>query len=374
MSRSLSVYSDRTLLAPHASHVPMLSPFWGRETRRLSAPEYTDEYIARGDEFLRLTTLAEADIAVYPEDIRSLVVAEKGVQRLTESGRERLESFASAATAAGARPVFFLRTDYVQPLGLDGARVFRTALHRAMRSPDEFALPGFHEDLLAYVGGRMIERRKPARPTVGFCGGVVRERRADSLRQKAALAAGRAKWASLAVLGRPDERDLYARSEALDALHAQDSVDTSIVVRDVPGWGGSPAEQDPKLWDRVRREYVDISINSDYALCVRGVGNWSYRFSEVLSLGRIPVLVDTHGVLPYDFLVKWSDHMVVVDRKDVGQIGERVAAFHEGLTDADFVELQHACRRLWEEYLSPLGYFKNFHHHFTGAQRGAEAS
>ena len=366
----LSVYTDRALLPADVGHVTILSPFLGREGNRLAWPDYADEYIARGTEFLRLTTLADADIAVYPEDIRSMVVAEKGIQRLTDSGRERLERFAETANEAGARPVFFLRTDYVQPLGLEGAHVFRTAMHRAMRSPDEFALPGFHEDLLTYCGGKVNVRPKSARPTVGFCGGVVRERPVHGLRQKAALRAGRAKWAVLAALGKPDERDLYARAAAVDALHAQSSVDTHIVVRDVPGWGGSPDAQDPQLWDRVRREYVDVSLNSVYALCVRGVGNWSYRFSEVLSLGRIPVFVDTQGVLPYDFLVDWRDYMVVVDRKDVDRIGERVAAFHEGLSDKDFVDLQHTCRRLWEEYLSPLGYFKNFHRHFASGSAG----
>jgi hypothetical protein len=99
-------------------------------------------------------------------------------------------------------------------------------------------------------------------------------------------------------------------------------------------------------------------------LCVRGVGNWSFRLYETLSLGRIPVFVDTHGVLPYDFLLEWRDYMVWIDRDEIGRIGERVAEFNERLSDADFVELQHACRRLWEEYLSPLGYFRNFHLHF----------
>jgi len=89
------------------------------------------------------------------------------------------------------------------------------------------------------------------------------------------------------------------------------------------------------------------------------------RLTNQLNGVLFPVVVDTDLVLPYDFLLPWRDLCVWVDRRDVGAIGEQVLAFHERLSDADFVELQHECRRLWEEYLSPLGFFRNFHLHLA---------
>jgi hypothetical protein len=105
-------------------------------------------------------------------------------------------------------------------------------------------------------------------------------------------------------------------------------------------------------------------VDSDYVLCARGIGNWSYRLYETLSLGRIPVFIDTDCVLPYDFAINWRDYCVWITRSEVSTIGERVAEFHESLSENDFVERQHACRKLWEDYVSPQGFFSNLYRHF----------
>lgn len=111
------------------------------------------------------------------------------------------------------------------------------------------------------------------------------------------------------------------------------------------------------LWERVRREYVTNTVESDYVLCARGVGNWSFRLYETLSLGRIPVFIDTDCVLPVEDHIDWRSLCVWVDRTEIGHIGEKIAAFHDSLTDGEFVARQHECRRAWARYLSPLGYF-----------------
>jgi len=54
---------------------------------------------------------------------------------------------------------------------------------------------------------------------------------------------------------------------------------------------------------------------------------------------------------------------VWVDEKEVQWIGEKVAEFHARQSNRQFVELQRACRRLWESHLSPEGFFGNFYKH-----------
>jgi hypothetical protein len=104
-------------------------------------------------------------------------------------------------------------------------------------------------------------------------------------------------------------------------------------------------------------------IDSDYTLCVRGVGNFSYRLYETLSCGRIPVFVDTDCVLPYDSVIRWKDYCVYLDESEVAVIGERIAEFHRELSPSRFEGLQRDCRKLWEDYISPAGFFRNFHRH-----------
>jgi len=44
-------------------------------------------------------------------------------------------------------------------------------------------------------------------------------------------------------------------------------------------------------------------------------------------------------------------------------VADRVAEFHASISGEEFAELRVACRRLWEEWLSPEAFFANFHRH-----------
>ena len=98
-------------------------------------------------------------------------------------------------------------------------------------------------------------------------------------------------------------------------------------------------------------------MDSDYVLCSRGFGNYSYRLYESLACGRIPVFVDTDCVLPYDFVIDWKRYCVWVDQSDLDSIPDRVAEFHDDLSPQQFEDLQLECRRLWEKWLAPEGFF-----------------
>jgi len=113
-----------------------------------------------------------------------------------------------------------------------------------------------------------------------------------------------------------------------------------------------------------RRQFVENLFGSDYVLCTRGGGNYSIRFYEALSAGRIPVFVNTDCVLPFGEWIDWKQHCVWVERGDIARAAERVAEFHEALSPGEFKERQRACRRLWEEWLSPGGFFKNLRRYF----------
>jgi len=130
-------------------------------------------------------------------------------------------------------------------------------------------------------------------------------------------------------------------------------------------WAGAVGDSSSLM--EARREYVRNMEESDYVLCVRGIGNFSYRLYETLSMGRIPIFVDTDCVLPLDFEIDWRDYCVWVDTDEIDRIGDRVLEFQESLGEAEFEERQSACRRLWETRISPEGFFASFHRHFEAA-------
>jgi hypothetical protein len=339
----LRLHSDRSLLAHGTPHAVMLYPFWGKNSEDPADPNSGrfDDYAARGTEFFALAPLGEADMAVLPFDWAS-------VQDDAHAASAR--EFLAQAERAGKPAIVFFSSDSAEPVPVEGATVVRTSLYRSRRGPNEFAEPAWSEDFVQrYLGGRLVVRPKGAKPRAGFCGLVPRAPVAFVRRR---------------ILRRPLGSDSSIRAAILGVLDREPAVETNFVRRSrFLGGALSGGIVDPEMMWRAREEYVRNMVDNDYVLCARGAGNFSYRLYETLSCGRIPIFVDTDCVLPYDFRVDWRDYCVWIDEAEIDRAGERVADFHERLTEREFADLQRSCRRLWEEYIRPAGFFSKFHLH-----------
>jgi hypothetical protein len=183
-------------------------------------------------------------------------------------------------------------------------------------------------------------------PIVGFRGAVQH----DPLRQLARR-----------LLRRPANPGNALRRRALAALERSSRVATNIEVND-DFWGGALRYEGAarrEAMAQARRRYVDNLVASDYALCVRGNGNFSYRLYEALSLGRIPVFVDSASVLPFDDDIDWRRLCVWIDAHELDRIADRVSEHYERHSGEDFTRLQQLCRTTWEERISPPGFFRH---------------
>jgi hypothetical protein len=315
----------------------MLAPFWGKDPEDPADPNSGrfDRYLEVGPALFELAPLERADLAVFPcEWSRPLASS--------------VESFVAAAREAGRSTAVFVGGDEHEELSYDGALIFQASLYRSRRRPNDFAQPAWSEDFVtAHLGGQLPVRSKRAKPVVGFCGLAPRRR--------GPLARLRAHPAHTSI-----------RAHALRLLCEHDGVDTNFVERErFLGGAISRGRVDAAAMRRVRDEYVRNMVESDYILCSRGAGNFSYRLYETLSCGRIPVFVDTDSVLPYDFVASWRDHCVWIDQSELDSIGDKVVAFHESLDEREFVDLQGVCRRFWEEYVAPEGFFGHFDEHLA---------
>lgn len=357
----IKIYADRALVEPGERHVVMLYPFWGKlaEDPANPATGRYDKYVEAGRSVFELSALGDADVAVLPtpwEDIYR-----------NPHSRSLAGSFLERAAAAGKRPVIFFWSDSDDDVPVQDALILRTSFYRSTRRQSEFALPAWSEDIVEkYLDGVVPLRPKQEKPVVGFCGWagpVATSGQAGpfhtSLTRRLRHAANRV--AHTLHIRTQDT----TRADALQALSRSARVKANFVVRD--RYLGGPTilkeTQDANVVQAVRREFVQNLEESDYVLCVRGTGNYSYRLYETLSCGRIPIFINTDSVLPYDFCVDWKQFCVWVEKEDVSHIAEIVADFHSRLSPAEFVALQRECRRFWEEWLSPLGFFANFHRH-----------
>jgi len=164
----LRIHSDRSLLTPETPHVVILYPFWGKNPEDPEDPNSGrfDEYQAIGSDFLTLTPLEEADVAVLPFDWSSV----DSDAQVTFARR-----FVARAEEAGKPAIVFFGSDSDEPVPLEGATVVRTSLYRSRRRRNEFAQPAWSEDFVQrHLGGRLVPRRKGSKARVGFCGLVPR--------------------------------------------------------------------------------------------------------------------------------------------------------------------------------------------------------
>ena len=148
----------------------------------------------------------------------------------------------------------FYNDDNASPITINNLIVFRTSLYKSKQKPFEYGLPAWSIDFKPYQTTRL----HAPKPVVGFCG----------------------------YLGHVETS---IRQRTIDKLVKCSQIDTNFLIRN-HFWGGVP--HDPTI----RGGYIKNMQNSDYIVCTRGSGNFSYRLYETLSMGRIPLFIDTDCV------------------------------------------------------------------------------
>lgn len=358
----LKIFSDRSYLPKGMSHEIMLYPFWGKPPENLDYPwsgRY-DNYTETGDSFFEMSSLEEADLAIVPFNCEAAFDVE--VQSLLIQFVERVKQAEKPLAS------FFEGDCSHLKLPIESDLVFRHSLYRSNQKSTDFAIPAWSEDIVKkYLGNQIIIRKKSSKPTVGFCGfGGKRDFKSFL---KLVLFKSRKLLMNREQTIPPYFTGHVLRSQALSILSKSPLIKTNFVERKS---AGLISATDLTQLKAIRAEFVQNMVESDYIFCCRGSGNYSFRFYETLGCGRIPVFVDTDCVLPYDFEIDWKKYCVWINESELPLIAEKIADFHENLSANEFIELQHECRRIWEQRISPEGFFSNLSRHmkndFLGQQ------
>ena len=360
-SRQLHIHSDRHDLPDGAPHIAFLYPFWGRNAEDTANPNSRryDQYAEKGTLLFKLSPIEEAQLALLPFDWS---------QTATHPNAFAIADQLSQKAAQQNIPlVVFYLDDATTPVELDNTIVFRTSVERSTRRPNEIVIPAWSEDFVEhYCQGQVQLRIKSARPIVGYCGYTSLVPPKNALTHHLRLQLGAIPGVA-SLLGKaginlvkhalPWLYGSRIRSQALFILTRSPAVQCNFLIRDV-------LHHTEKLTLSQREQFVANMLDSDYILCTRGGGNFSYRLYETLSCGRIPVLINTDCELPFERWIDWKRYCVWVEEEDLPRIGTRIREFHDRLTPEEFQDLQLQCRNLWLEWLSPQGFFANFHRYF----------
>ncbi len=293
-------------------------------------PEYSkyDRLNAAAPHFFESVDIDQADVIVYP------YFAHTG---------GKTQAIANEARKRGVDCVFMSWGDEDIPVHVPHGTVYRHSLYSDHRVAHEFAMPAEVSDPEIETGSNVWPREWQDVPTIGFCGFVSN----PFVRAVYRLSGRVRKVAGLSM-----------RARVLRSLRRSKGIKTNFITRQLY-WAGTEGRYHYHTARKFgpRAAFWSNIFNSDYTLCIRGGGNFSYRFYEVLAAGRIPLFVNTRCVLPFDNEIDWRRHCVWVEEHQMDRIGEIVREFHSRISREEFHALQMANRRLWETRLEPLSFY-----------------
>ncbi len=267
------------------------------------------------------------------------------------------EAEVRAAKDSGKLIVVFSGGDFPARMPFEDVILFESAGYRS--DPGyryHSASPTFLRDYVnEYCGGQLRLREKQAMPVVGFCG----QARTNSL-QTAWRSLRRAKRSLEYRLGfsnwePPPFETTSFRARVLKAFE-RPGIQTNYLARRQYQAGKASQLSTHSL---EKLDFVNNILDSDYTLCMRGGGNYSVRFYETLSLGRIPIFIDSDCLLPFQDEIDYRAAFPWIDMNDLPRAAEILLDFHSKLTQEDFATLQATCRYLWLKHMTADGFYRD---------------
>lgn len=200
----------------------------------------------------------------------------------------------------------FLITDDCEPFHVpNNVRVYRTSLLKSAKSPNEYLLPYIWE---ATPDPFTPLKRTSETPSIGFCGLIS-----------------------------------PYRTKTLQLFEKDTRFETHYILRNA-FWGGKP--HDPT----VIREYQENMRNTHFNICNRGKGNFAIRFYQTLAAGRIPIVLNTDMILPFESPnespnIDWNQIIVLANTEE--ELVEKTLLFWK---TRNIEDAQRKCRQIYETF------------------------
>ncbi len=248
-----------------------------------------------------------------------------------------VEETLAAAKRAGKRVILFASQDDPSPLPYAEAIILRPSVYKSSLGSNEIVIPGIVEDLGKIHGVDPLS--KGEKPSVGFVGKAGFDSVTSRFRY----------FLRNYVLHRGAKKEgMYFRRKALAVMKNDVRLSVRAIVRST---FGAHAKTVGIPIDESRLDYINNIKQSLFTLAPRGDGNYSLRFYETLSLGRIPVLIDTDMHLPLEDSVPYQDIVVRVPHEKLNGISDIVFEYWTSKTEEELVDLQKRAQEVFSSQL-----------------------
>lgn len=119
-------------------------------------------------------------------------------------------------------------------------------------------------------------------------------------------------------------------------------------------YGTWESNHDTEKIEHYRFLMLDTMHNSRLSLCARSIaaGVVRYRFYEAMAMGRVPVHLNDHRVLPFARQIDWDCCSIHIPEKDAPRTGEILRTWLDHHTDGEILEMGQYGRKAWEVWLA----------------------
>ncbi len=273
------LFIDPELVLPKVNWVHLILPLKSKES--IDDARFRNWYQKGRTLIKEVECRRQAGIAVVPHDLTYYLKEPELLDKLNSSLKKNIDD--------GIVTWAFYWNDDNQSIDLPGTRVFRTGGYLSQCKSYEEGMPSICEDLMEFFGEN---KRRPlkynTRPSVAFCGN------ADSKKSFYS-------WVLKTL--KPDEGDIgrSLRLTAIKNLSRSKNMETEFYTFETFFVGQNSLTPEERL--NRRKLFIENMLSSEYALVVRGTGNYSYRHYEAMSLGRVPLFINTDCLLPLPDLI-----------------------------------------------------------------------
>ena len=296
-----------------------------------------------GDEAIKLFNKAFFNLVDTPEESDYLLIP---YNYFSIKDREYVNVFVELSRKLNKKIIIFSYGDSSQSIDVPNCIVFRSSQYRSDKKQNEIIMPAIADDLLSVNELKFINKNNI--PKVGFCGWAGYD--GEWLKFKQYI-----KAIPTLVTNSPKMNGVLFRMKTLRVLNKSKLLKTNFVIRN--SFTGNEKTRNGNFSD-LRRDFVDNINQSDFSLALKGDGNYSVRFYEILSLGKIPLFVDTDCVFPLDDVIDYKGFVLKVDYKNIKNIAEIVSGFYRSLSPEDFILMQNKAREAFQNYLRADKYFE----------------
>jgi len=285
-----------------------------------------------------VSTIQKADFVIIPQAIR---VRDAAIDTYIDTVKKMAQEHRKPALA-------WIGSDLAHRVHVKNMLALKGSAYKHQQLESERIVAPFVEDLGEEYGFDTFPKTTD-QPIVSFCGyaGFPNLRTRVRFYVKNFLI-DVASFVLFKPILRVYKRGIYFRRVAMSTLKKDNRVKTNFIARDFYSANTKSHSHNPK---EIRNEYVHNMKQSHFVLAPKGDANFSNRFYEALSLGRVPVLIDTDMQLPFEDRIKYDEFIVRVPYNEIHRVGEYVREFYDRHSSAEFAEVQWKARETFEKFL-----------------------